>query len=209
MNDQSIKEPLHVSRRQQQAKARHDELLRVALNLFAEQGFDATSVKDIAKRAGVAPSLLYHYFPSKGDVLNAVLEEHSFLPELRELLRLAHERPAKTVLLDVVCGFSAILDRKEALFRLVVRETQTRPEVAAHLGGMITEAVTVLGAYLRARVAAGELRPHDEAVTARTLLSAVVMTHLTRLPDRPWAALVGQMIQGIQADQRQNEKPTS
>lgn len=129
-----------------------------------------------------------------------MLEEHSFLPQLRKLLRLAHEQPAEAVLLDVVSGFSAILDCKETLFRLVVRETQTRPQVAAHLGDMISEAVTALGAYLRARVAAGELRLHDETVTARTLLGTVVMTHLARLPDRPWAALVSQVLHGIQED---------
>lgn len=200
MNDQPVNERVGRSR-QHQAKARHDDLLEVALKLFAEQGFAATSIKDIAKRAGVAPGLLYHYFPSKEDLLNAVLKEHSFLPQLRELLRLAHEQPAEAVLLDVVSGFSAILDRKEALFRLVVRETQTRPQVAAHLAGMIGEAVTALGAYLRARVAAGELRAHNEAVTARTLLSTVVITHLTRLPDRPWATLISQVLHGIQEDQ--------
>lgn len=208
MNDQSTNNAKEVSR-QQQAKARYDELLAAALDLFAERGFDATSIKDIAGRVGVAPGLLYHYFPSKEDVLNAVLTEHSFLPELRELLRLAYDQPAETVLVEVVRGFSVILERKEALFRIVVRETQTRPGVAAHLEGMIGEAVAALGAYLRARVAAGELRPHDEAVTARTLLSAVVMTHLTRLPDRPWAALVGQVLQGVQAGQGHNEKPGS
>lgn len=205
MNGQSNIDTKVVSRRQQ-AEARYNELLGVALDLFAEQGFDTTSVKDIAKRAGVAPGLLYHYFPSKEDLLNAVLEEHSFLPQLRELLRLAPEQPVEAVLLDVVSGFSAILERKEALFRIVVRETQTRPGVAAHLGEMIGEAVAALGAYLRARVAAGELRPHDEAVTARTLLNTVVMTHLTRSPDRPWAALVGQVLHGIQAGQGWNEK---
>ena len=49
------------------AKIRH-----AALELFARGGVDATSVRAIAKAAGVSPGLVQHYFPSKADLRNAV-----------------------------------------------------------------------------------------------------------------------------------------
>jgi AcrR family transcriptional regulator len=75
-----------VSTRQDQAQRRREQLIEAALAVFARQGVDGTSIKDIAGAAGVAPGLLYHYFDSKDDLVAAVLEERGFLPQLRALL---------------------------------------------------------------------------------------------------------------------------
>ncbi len=183
--------------RQQQAAAQRDHLIDTALELFAQKGYDATTIKQIAIAAGVAVGLLYHYFPSKSEVLRAVWERHSFLPELRALLVMEHDEVAAQVLQEVANNFSAMLDRKESLFRLMVRESQSNPEVAACLQFIVGEGVAALGAYLETRVQLGELRSHDTTLTARTLLGTVFLTHLARLPSRPWSRLVAQLLHGI------------
>ena len=61
------------SRRQRQADARREQLLDLALDLFAKQGFEATSTQQIAKAAGVTQGLVFHYFGSKEGLLSAVL----------------------------------------------------------------------------------------------------------------------------------------
>jgi AcrR family transcriptional regulator len=52
-----------------------DKLLEAARALFGEQGYDATSIAEIGLRAGIAKSVLYHHFGSKGALYRAVLEE--------------------------------------------------------------------------------------------------------------------------------------
>ncbi|MDQ1633171.1 MAG: hypothetical protein QOC80_3143 [Frankiaceae bacterium] len=49
-------------------------ILVAAQSEFAEKGFDRVSMRGIAKAAGVDPSLMYHYFGSKDDVLLASLD---------------------------------------------------------------------------------------------------------------------------------------
>ncbi|MBD2452231.1 TetR/AcrR family transcriptional regulator [Nostoc sp. FACHB-152] len=185
------------SSRQQQAVVRREHLVDTALALFSEQGYDATSIKQIAAAAGVAVGLLYHYFPSKSEVMKAVWERHSFLPELRVLLAVEYDEVAARVLENVAESFSAMLSRKEVLFRLMVRESQSNPEVAACLHMIVEEGMTALGAYLETRVQVGELRPHDTTLTARMLFGTVLTTHLARLPIPSWADLVSQMLCGI------------
>jgi AcrR family transcriptional regulator len=54
-----------------------ERLYRAALELVAERGFEATTLRDVAAREGVSAGLLYRYFPSKRAVLLALYDELS------------------------------------------------------------------------------------------------------------------------------------
>ncbi|MGA0611933.1 TetR/AcrR family transcriptional regulator [Caldimonas sp. KR1-144] len=59
--------------RQRRKAARPQELLDAALELFVEKGFAATRTEEVAARAGVSKGTLYLYYPSKEDLLKAVI----------------------------------------------------------------------------------------------------------------------------------------
>jgi TetR/AcrR family transcriptional regulator, fatty acid metabolism regulator protein len=59
----------------ERAADRRRELLDAAVRVFARKGFRAARVADVAEEAGVAHGLLYHYFRSKDDVLEAIFRE--------------------------------------------------------------------------------------------------------------------------------------
>ncbi len=50
-------------------------IMDVALELFATNGFHATSISQIAKQAGISKGLAYNYFESKNELLNAVINQ--------------------------------------------------------------------------------------------------------------------------------------
>jgi AcrR family transcriptional regulator len=52
-----------------------ERLLDAAVRLFAEKGFDGTSVQEIVERAAVTKGAMYHYFKSKDDLLYAIYHE--------------------------------------------------------------------------------------------------------------------------------------
>src|SRR3546814_5880367 len=59
------------------SEVRRGALIEAAGTLFVEQGVDATTVDDIARRAGVAKGTFYHYFGSKACMLDALRERFS------------------------------------------------------------------------------------------------------------------------------------
>lgn len=61
-------------RRRNDSAATKQALLRAASDLFAEKGFTATTVRDVAGRAGVNQALLFRYFGSKQELFAAVLD---------------------------------------------------------------------------------------------------------------------------------------
>jgi TetR/AcrR family transcriptional regulator, cholesterol catabolism regulator len=58
-----------------QYRERHQEIVRAAARLFAERGFDATSIADIADEVGLLKGSLYYYVPNKQDLLFAMIAE--------------------------------------------------------------------------------------------------------------------------------------
>jgi AcrR family transcriptional regulator len=62
--------------------AQRQHILDIALSLMAQRGVDGTSMRDLATAAGLNVASLYHYFPSKRDLLVAVLDEQGFLDDL-------------------------------------------------------------------------------------------------------------------------------
>src|SRR5660397_145107 len=58
-------------------KEKKDLIMEVALELFAENGFHATSISQIAKKAGISKGLPYNYFESKKELLDELIT-HGF-----------------------------------------------------------------------------------------------------------------------------------
>jgi AcrR family transcriptional regulator len=77
------------------------EILNAALELFATNGFHATSISQIAAKAGISKGLMYNYFKSKDDLLKQVIEEgFNVLNGL--MLSLSGEKDARTALEKVI-----------------------------------------------------------------------------------------------------------
>ena len=55
---------------------RRDAILAAAAHLYARRGFQGVSVADLAKACGTSKSLIYHYFPSKDDLLYETMAAH-------------------------------------------------------------------------------------------------------------------------------------
>lgn len=56
------------------AKTTRTDIVKVASDLFRDQGYDATSMADIAAKAGILKGSLYYYFPAKHEILREIVE---------------------------------------------------------------------------------------------------------------------------------------
>lgn len=159
-------------------------ILDAAEELIAENGFDATPTARIAKQAGVPKGLVFHYFPTKIDLLTALVSERTNAAALS-----ADD-------LDVVDGdVAATLVRlaerlregehaSERMRRIVFREAETHPEVRAFVNGIFDEAVrltrTALDRALSKQPEVDEARRDTVAQAfAALLLHEANMTPLT------------------------------
>ena len=108
-------------------------ILEAAVRVFAAQGYDASRVGDVAKEAGVAYGLVYHYYASKEAVLEAVFREA--WGRLLAAVALAEEtgtNAAEQLELVVKIVLRAWRDDPD-LVRLLVREVTRNPHIQDEL----------------------------------------------------------------------------
>jgi AcrR family transcriptional regulator len=65
---------------------------KVALELFAEQGYEKTSLREIAERLGVTKAALYYHFKSKEDIVHSLTDDH--YAQIDELIEWAKAQPS-------------------------------------------------------------------------------------------------------------------
>ncbi len=66
-----------MSLREQNKQKARANILRAAAELIGEEGIDAATTREIARRAGVSYQTLYNYFPTKADIAGAILESEA------------------------------------------------------------------------------------------------------------------------------------
>ncbi len=72
---QKIKMPKSPEQYDDIRKQKKQLIMDVALKLFAENGFHATSISQIARKAGISKGLTYNYFESKNDILDEIMAQ--------------------------------------------------------------------------------------------------------------------------------------
>jgi AcrR family transcriptional regulator len=157
-----------------------DRILVAARELMAEHGASATSMRQLASRCGLNVATLYHYFPSKAELLRAVIEDRAYLE------RLAVDQPPFDRSTPPRERFVAMLGwlwdatlQEESVWRLLVGEALRSEEVALESARALVSALdATFAGWLADRFP--ELRgdPAAAARLVRGLLFAQVVEHL-------------------------------
>lgn len=171
-----------LPRRRKETRAA--ELLEAALDVFAEKGFAAARMEDIAARAGVAKGTVYLYFPSKEAVFEALVRS-VVIPNIARAERLAaeHDGPVAGLLRRLVVMVGALIrdTRLPVLPRLLIGELHKFPELARFYRTEVVDRALALVAQMHRRgVANGEFRPQDSDVVARLVVAPILTMALWR-----------------------------
>lgn len=165
--------------RQRRKEARPQELLDAALELFAEKGFAATRSEEVAARAGVAKGTLYLYYPSKEELLKAVISQR-LSQEIAAGAEAVQQFTGSTsdLLTQVLTGWwRRVFDSPmSAVFKLVITEVRNFPELAAfYAENVVQPGKQLIGQILARGIRSGEFRPVDVPSTVLSLVLPMVM----------------------------------
>ena len=170
---------VETSPRRRRKEARPQELLDAALALFVEKGFAGTRAEEVAASAGVSKGTLYLYFPSKEDLLKAVIA-HNLSERIAAGAQQAADFTGTSVelLRTLLCDWweYAYDSPAGAVFKLVITEVRNFPEIAAfYLREVVEPARQLVGGIVQRGIDAGEFRPIDPNVAVHSLVLPLIM----------------------------------
>jgi AcrR family transcriptional regulator len=157
---------------------RPDEIVSAALEVFAEKGFAAARLDDIAARAGVSKGAIYLYFATKEDIFRAVVEQ-GVAPNLDAVEAMAVAAPsfaglarAATQLIARVMTTTSV----GGIVKMVIAEAGNFPELARIWHDrLVAPALGAVTAAIAAGQARGEIRPGDPRLYAVSLISPLLV----------------------------------
>ena len=163
--------------RQEQAAATRAHIADVALRLFAERGYSATSTRLIAEEADVSEGAIFHHFPTKHEILRSIPEYRTtFIREAELLVEQSKGANTETFLRALFGRFGELLETERHYVRLLLTESGADPAIDDVFQEMIDRTATTVAGFLDQRVAVGELRADLPAESAaRSLLGALLL----------------------------------
>ncbi len=177
----SSSDPLHRRRRKEE---RPQELLAAALELFVEKGFAATRIEEVALRAGVSKGTLYLYFPSKEELLKAVIS-HYLSARIAEGAAEAAQfsGSASDLLRGILVDWWGQFYNSPAsgVFKLVITEVRNFPEIGEFYARHVSEpAHQLISGVVQKGIACGEFRAVNVDHAVHSLVLPLVMICLHR-----------------------------
>jgi AcrR family transcriptional regulator len=179
--------PSPTSRRRLPPTERGPQILEAALEEFSARGFAGARMAEVARRAGIAKGLIYHYFPSKTALFEAVVRDCTradFEAAERQLSQ--HTGPFSELLAGMLeLGYRAVCQdaRDRVMFRLIIAEAANVPELARfYRAEMLERSTGIARRLLAAGAASGEFRPEVNAPGfAEVVLAPVLMLAVWRI----------------------------
>jgi AcrR family transcriptional regulator len=147
--------------RAQKAAARREAILAAALDEFAAQGFAATRLDDVARRAGVAKGTIYLHFQDKEALFQELIRSvlGPFVGTLEVALKA--DLPVRFIAEQALEMFvrEVYETRRKDVLRLILTEGQRFPQLAEfYYHEVVERALAAFRAFMRRAVERGELR---------------------------------------------------
>jgi AcrR family transcriptional regulator len=158
---------------------RRDELLEIAAELFATQGYVGTSTRDIGNRANILSGSLFHHFDSKDQMVDELIRPYFDQMLVRTRKAVNQATPPDVALRELICSLIELMGEGPLRARILHNDWQYLEQSFPYLSKGMAELERLWLKLLRRGVSQGVLR---DDVDLRIAYLAVIggMSELTR-----------------------------
>jgi AcrR family transcriptional regulator len=199
------------------SEERRATIVRTACELFSVKGFRGTTTRELAAAVGVTEPVLYEHFKTKKDLYSAIIEEKAqanltFLTDLRSTYADNDDVGFFTALGNQIVEWYT---KDPAFLRLLLFSSLEGHELKDLFHQRSNVCFSVVGDYVRNRIAAGAMRDMDPNLAVRAFFGMIAHYALTGLVfgyapfNRGSSEIVSEMVSiflnGVYDDKKHNE----
>jgi AcrR family transcriptional regulator len=164
--------------------ARPEEIVSAALEVFADRGFAATKLEDIARRAGVTKGTIYLYFDSKEALFKALIRQ-TIVPVIAqgEVVAQSFTGSARELFERLVREYWRLVGETSlvGIPKLMMAEANNFPELARfYYDEVVTRGHRLMAGVIQRGVKAGEFRPVNVMLAAKLAMSPLMHAVIAR-----------------------------
>jgi AcrR family transcriptional regulator len=158
--------------------ARPEEIIAAALDVFADRGYAATKLEDVARRAGVTKGTIYLYFANKEALFKAIVRQ-TIVPVIAkgEALAQSFTGSARDLFEKLVREYWRLVGETAlaGVPRLMIAEAGNFPELARfYYQEVVTRGHKLMAGVLDRGIKAGEFRPVDLKVATKLAMAPLM-----------------------------------
>ncbi|WP_373542241.1 TetR/AcrR family transcriptional regulator [Chamaesiphon sp.] len=161
--------------RQKTELSTHDKILKAAQKLFARNGYDGTTTKELAEKAGIAEGTLFRHFTNKKAILVEVAT-NGWIELLTDLLTELSEMASYEAISQVMYKRMLRLGENYDMMRVCFMEVQSHPDLRDRIQSEVIEKMTdVAEAFFQTAMERGVYRQMNPRVIAQVFLGMFVV----------------------------------
>jgi len=153
---------------------RREQLLDVGRRLFAEKGFEGTSVEEIAARAQVSKPVVYEHFGGK-EGLYAVVVDREIRVLLEEITNALTSGPPRMLVEQAALSLLGYIESSSDGFRILVRDSPVA-QATGTFSSLLSDVASQVEHLLAAEFKRRRLDPNNAPVYAQMLVGMVALT---------------------------------
>ncbi len=196
--------PKGIPLTKEELNRRRHEIFNACVPLFLEQGFQETSMQEIARAAGMGKSSLYDYFKTKNEIISWVAEDEIY--DLTELAKgiASQELPAAEKIKQVMrAHMNHMLEQKDFYIKLAFEIQRLSADTMKRLQVQRHDYQDLLCRLVEQAIQEGDFRPVPPLFAARVILSllnpAVFTSRPTGTPEQTMEEAIEIFYRGVTA----------
>jgi AcrR family transcriptional regulator len=172
---------------EQVAALRRAQILDAATKVFAQRGFHRTTIRDVARAAGIADGTIYNYFENKTALLLGILNRLNETERREDDLAQVGDTDMRSFMRQYFRQrFAALTQGGPEVFQVVLSEVLVNPELRElYLQQVVAPTFTLAETYFAQLVEAGKVRRLDIPLTLRVIAAAFLGLLIERIIGDP------------------------
>ncbi|WP_052947891.1 TetR/AcrR family transcriptional regulator [Aneurinibacillus tyrosinisolvens] len=162
-------------------KRTRDKILDSAVQVFSQKGFQASTIREIARSAGVNDLTVYRHFESKEKLFNEMFRQHTLLSEMNNFINSRVKGDFNADIRAIITMFVSTFKREIALVKLILIESENMIECRKYLASFTGTIIKDLTAFFIHYQESGVIRPEANCYAIASSLYSTVFARVYSL----------------------------